>query len=599
MESVTQPAPGATAGTAPIVDAEDVGFVPMHRLPPAERARNKAQMDRILDLLEEEERVVEGRNEARDRQQRREELEQRRANAKAELERIKAMKDMQKKMGKALLRNMADAREKEEHATAQQMREDMELEEARRSRKPRKCVSWAELPKSEKPSAGSNEDDIWDADGAGPSRRLPMRPEVVERFPTRPISCPSPPPPDPDSDDESDPPSDSDEGDEPHSDRIPSPGPEPCLSDDTGDGDEDEPAEGHGSEDEFDIDTVQHQREIALAYFEKRNKIGADAARAMSAHSHEPPDADEWDQEASPSVRVLLSGVLTEAHEQDVPLDATLAGPRPKPPQSKFKSERLTQTHVPSTMPSTSLGTSVIPSTSIALRHAVRTGKLEGDYLDVSGGHSSDDDVDSDDDAARVEALVEALRRRDATSAGAEENADALVAALESAYGAPPTTVTTPAPVPVPAPAARQQKDSKFKLVRAAAPPRTLAADDEGPREGAVATPPRALPTSNTVFERKRPSTQSQPPPPPMATIDPPPASVGSPAHITVIDSPSFPPPRRPTRPPTVLPTSGLVRESPGGRGVAVQQQQQAEAAAPSTGPGKKISRFKAQQTES
>jgi hypothetical protein len=260
----------------------------MYRLPPAERARNKAQMNQILDLLEEEERVVEERNETRDRQQRREELEQRRANAKAELERLKSLKDMQKKMGKALLRNMADAREKEEQVSLQQVREDLELEESRRSRKPRKSVSWAELPKSEKlPS-----------DDTGPSHRIPLRPDVVERFPTRPIASPSPPPPTADSDDESNPPSDEDDDDddELHSDRAPSPSPEPPLSDDTGG--EDEPAEGHASDDdEFDIDAVQHQREIALAYFEKRNKIGADAARAMSAHSHEPND--EWDQEAS------------------------------------------------------------------------------------------------------------------------------------------------------------------------------------------------------------------------------------------------------------------------------------------------------------
>lgn len=294
MESVSQPVASATAGTAPIVDAEDATFVPMYRLPPAERARNKAQMHHILDLLEEEERVVEERNEARDRQQRREELEQRRANAKAELERLKSLKDMQKKMGKALLRNVADVREKEEQATLQQVREDLEIEETRRSRKPRKSVSWAELPKSEKlPSDGDT----------GPSHRIPLRPDVVERFPARPIASPSPPPPTADSDDESNPPSpdsDSDEGgdDELHSDRAPSPSPEPPLSDDTGG--EDEPAEGQASDDEFDIDAVQHQREIALAYFEKRNKIGADAARAMSAHSHEPND--EWDQEASPYV---------------------------------------------------------------------------------------------------------------------------------------------------------------------------------------------------------------------------------------------------------------------------------------------------------
>ncbi|KAN0127990.1 hypothetical protein V8E53_014167 [Lactarius tabidus] len=568
METASQPTASATPSTAPIVDAEDATFVPMYRLPPAERARNKAQMNQILDLLEEEERVVEERNETRDRQQRREELEQRRANAKAELERLKSLKDMQKKMGKALLRNMADAREKEEQVSLQRVREDLELEESRRSRKPRKSVSWAELPKSERlPS-----------DDTGPSHRIPLRPDVVERFPTRPIASPSPPPPTADSDDESNPPSDEDDDDdddddELHSDRAPSPSPEPPLSDDTGG--EDEPAEGHASDDdEFDIDAVQHQREIALAYFEKRNKIGADAARAMSAHSHEPND--EWDQE-------------------DVPLDATLASPPPKPPQSKFKSERLAHaynTHVPSTTPSTSLGTSVLPSTSNALRSALRTGKLEGDHL-----VGSDNDSEGDDEAD-ARAFMDALRRGDVTNAGAASSADALVAALESAYGAPPSTSPAPpTPIPAPTPPVRQQKDSKFKIVRAAAPPRTLASKDEGPREGAAGAP---LPMSETVLERKRPTAPAPAPAPaaPMTIVDspsfPPPAGVGVGAapHATLVDSPSFPPSRRPTRPPAVMPISSLVRESSGGRRAV-------EVPRPRPGSGKKTSRFKAQQTDS
>ncbi|KAH8984026.1 hypothetical protein EDB92DRAFT_2117262 [Lactarius akahatsu] len=536
MESAPEPPPAATTGTAPIVDAEDANFIPMYRLPPAQRARNKAQMNRLLDMLEEEERLEEERNEARDRRQRREELEQRKANAKAELERLKSLKDMQKKMGKALLRNMADAREKEEQEAALRVKEDLELEETRRSRKPRKSVSWAELPKSERPSAGSDED-TWEA---APSPKLPMRPDVVERFPTRPIGASSPPPPNADSDDESNPPSpvpvDSDEGDEL----------QPPLKD------------------EFDIDAVQHQREIALAYFEKRNKIGADAARALSAHSHEPNDEDEWDQEA-------------------IPLDATLAGPRPKPPQSKFRSERFAQaygTHVPSTTPSTSLGTSVLPSSSGALRRAVRAGRLEGDHLVGNGDNDSEDEGGSEvGDDARIRAFMDALRRGDVTNAGAAENSDALVAALESAYGAPPRpppASSAPAPpTTVPTPA-RQQKGSKFKLARPVAPPRTLV-DNEGPREGPAA---RVLPTSETVLERKRPgpssptTPRSQAPLPPtapdvadspMAIIDspsfpPPPAAAAVAAPIAIINLPSFPPPRRPTRPPTVLPTSSLVR---------------------------------------
>ena len=272
-----------------------MGFVPMYRLPRAERARNRAQMDRILDMLEEEERIEDEQHQARDREQRREELEQLRANAKAESERVKVAKEMQKKMGKALLKNMADVREKEEKEKAHQEREDLEKEEARRARKPRKCVSWAELPKQER--SGD------DAAVLNLPGKLPMRSYVVERFPSRSGSS-SPPPPIPtdDSDDESEPPSpvpsDSDVLSGIRSDGIPFPTPEHAESD--GSEDEDEPLESHGSEDGFDIDSMQHQREIALAYFEKRNTIGADAARAMSAHSHGLDGGEnEWEQEAS------------------------------------------------------------------------------------------------------------------------------------------------------------------------------------------------------------------------------------------------------------------------------------------------------------
>jgi hypothetical protein len=316
IQRVPESAPGASSGTAQIEDAEDARFVPMYRLPPAERVRNRAQMDRILDMLEEEERVKEERTLVHDREERQDELERHQANAKAELERVKAAKEMQKKMGKALLMNMADAREKEKQEKARQEQEDLEKEEARRARKPRKSVSWAELPKLEKSSARSG-DDSWAGGGARSSGKLPMRSNVVERFPTR-SGASSPPLPAPmgDSDDETDPPSpassDSHASERDHSNSVAFPVPDHSPS---GSEDEDEPAENHGSEDGFDMDAMQHQREIALAYFEKRNTIGADAARAMSTHSHDLAGESEWEQEASIAAVLLffLALELTES----------------------------------------------------------------------------------------------------------------------------------------------------------------------------------------------------------------------------------------------------------------------------------------------
>jgi Domain of unknown function (DUF3835) len=308
--------------------------------------------------------------------------------------------------------------------------------------------------------------------------------------------------------------------------------------------------------------------------------------------------------------------------EQDVPLEATLAGPRPKPAQSKFRSERLAQaygTRVPSSTPSTSLGTSVLPSSTSALRGGMRMGRLEPDGQLVG---NNDSDGDEEDDAAHTREFVDALYRGDVTNAGVAENSDALIKALESAYGAPSQPQQPPPPPPPPsAPGSDPQKSSRFKLARAV-PPSTLAYN-ESPREGGASLSSKP-PTSATVLERKpaapapapsssplsfRPTAAPRPPAPVGMGGSPPTAAqlpsmiVNSPsfappggdAPMMVIDSPSFRPPHpsaRLTRPPTVLAT---VRESSPGTQPPPQQQQRGQAPE----PGKKVSRFKAQRAES
>ncbi|KAI0261378.1 hypothetical protein BC834DRAFT_1028256 [Gloeopeniophorella convolvens] len=618
MESASGPArsanasanaANATSSVSTAVDQEDPGFTPMYHLPPALRERNRERMDHILDLLEEEERVEEERLEARERQQRQEELEQRKENVRAELERIKAAKEMQKRMGKALLKNMAEVRDREEKDKEQQEQEDLRRESERKSRKPRKSVSWAELPKSDRAPTSPHEGDSPTENVPGSSDRQTMKYNIVERFPSRSGAPPSLPLPEGDSDDESNPPSpaptDSDEGEATHSDRAESPGLGYVPSDDE---DEDEPAEEPLSDADFDIDATQHQREIALAYFEKRNAIGADAARAMSAHSHELAGEDEWDQE-------------------EVPLEATLSRPHPKPAQSRFKNGRIAQaysTRVPSAAPSTSLGASVVPGSAGAIRRTVRTGRLEGGQL--VGGESESDPEDED---ARVRAFMDALRRGEVTNAGVAGNSDVLVAALESAYGAPRSAPTAPPSSSAAGPSAPSEppkstapKVSKFKLARA--PPRAPGADgssregtpvDVAPRSSPKLPTPK-LPTSDTVLERKPPAVIDSPSfarpqaapaepssfvPPPMIvdspSFAPPPMIIDSPSFAppggtpSVIDSPSFRPTApsstsRHPQPPTVLASS--VRE----RGATSQQ-------APVPEPAKKVSRFMTQRAGS
>lgn len=310
---------------------------------------------------------------------------------------------------------------------------------------------------------------------------------------------------------------------------------------------------------------------------------------------------------------------LTEVPEQDVPLEATLAGPRPKPSQSKFRSDRLAQaysTRLPASTPPTSLGTSVLPNSTGALRSAVRMGRLEADQL-VSNNNSDSDEEEAEaeeHDAARAREFVDALYRGDVRNAGAvAENSDALIAALESAYGAPPkpkpkpkqppppptSSVVTTGPVlpasgsAAPVSSQKNNNSSPFNPARAAAPPSTYV-DDKSPREGGGASSSLRLPpppTSATVVERK-----AGPPDashlPSMIVDSPsfaPPGGRGGEVHATIIDSPSF----RPARPPTVLAT---VRESSGAQQQPQQPLQQQQASA--SEPGKKVSRFKAQRAE-
>lgn len=304
-----------------------------------------------------------------------------------------------------------------------------------------------------------------------------------------------------------------------------------------------------------------------------------------------------------------------------------LAEPRPKPSRSKFKSERIAQayfgeTQLPSSTPPTSLGTSaVLPnSTSGTLRSAVRIGRLEGGQL--VGNGDSDREDDEDDVSARTRELMDVLRRGDVTNVGAAENSDALIAALEAAYGAPPKEppssaqahLTAPPPTSAAASGAAPlppKKSSRFKLERTVPPP--TIAEDEGLREGSADTTAREHGTTLSATSRPSPSPAptrvvgSLPVPDtspasqsPTMIIDSPsfaPPPGGVPMTTTIIDSPSFQKPQFPlpsakpmrpsSRPPTVM---SSVRESSG-----TPRQQET----PGHEPGKKVSRFKAQLAES
>lgn len=284
-------------------------------------ARRRAERDRILDILEEEEQIEQEKEEAEERERFQTELEKRKAAAKAEMDALKTAREMHKKMGKALLQNLAVARERDEQEKQALAQADRQAREERTRLKPKKSVTFADLPPDHENQPANSVPLDW-GDVApvklkagkstvitrGEMNKLPMKMNVVERVPGLGRGPKSPPPQSSapaDSDDESDPgspvPVDSDDGGIIHSDLSDSEdGPAPDHDESEGSGSEqagdDEPAE-------WDIegyDFAQHQREIALAYYEKRATLGAEALAAMRNHEHG-EEENEWDQPVSGS----------------------------------------------------------------------------------------------------------------------------------------------------------------------------------------------------------------------------------------------------------------------------------------------------------
>ncbi|OBZ69078.1 hypothetical protein A0H81_10742 [Grifola frondosa] len=103
-----------TSASDPSQLFDDPDVLPLWTLSPAEKARRRAERERILDLFEEEERIQQERDEVAERERWLTDLERRKEAAKAEMEALKKAREMQKKMGKALLRNMSEAKEREE-----------------------------------------------------------------------------------------------------------------------------------------------------------------------------------------------------------------------------------------------------------------------------------------------------------------------------------------------------------------------------------------------------------------------------------------------------------------------------------------------------
>jgi hypothetical protein len=177
---------------------EQTNVLPLWALSSAEIHRRRVERDRILDTLEEEEQIEQRNEEQREEEERHNALWKRREAAKRELDSLKAARDLQKKMGRALLRNMAEMREKEEAQKNEQLSQKVQAENELKTVKPRKSVTFAlpaaggGEPKQRLKPIGSEAGFDWG--DVAPSRMQtstdvdtssygPMKTNVIERFP--------------------------------------------------------------------------------------------------------------------------------------------------------------------------------------------------------------------------------------------------------------------------------------------------------------------------------------------------------------------------------------------------------------------------------
>lgn len=334
-------------------------------------------------------------------EEREEILRKRKEEAVNEKARLQKAKELQKKMGQALMHNMGLSGKEADYSLKEEKSKKPEnLQSATDTGEHKKTITFVEandsVPNASKPEWG----DVTAAKlRAGQRPTLlqsfhpdttPLKLNVIERKPAvhtpsnhnRPTLLPQATR---DSDDESEPeddqlnpPSGSDESDE-----IPT----EDLPDSEEDGGELE------LENEYDLDYAKHQREIALEYYNKRNIIGQDAATAMMDHSHE------------------------EDFENESAFEAPAPNNQSKPSVSRFKANRIASAYGASTgsKPSTSIGGSALPESSArTIQHALRSGRIDDDNRLVGGEHDSDSEIE----AEGLQEMLELLQKGEVYNLG-------------------------------------------------------------------------------------------------------------------------------------------------------------------------------------
>ncbi|KAF9447868.1 hypothetical protein P691DRAFT_801681 [Macrolepiota fuliginosa MF-IS2] len=348
-------------------------------------------------------------------------------------------------------------------------------------------------------------------------------------------------------------------------------------------------------ENEYDLDYAQHQREIALEYYKKRNIIGQDAAKTMMNHTH-------------------------EEDEHEPTLEVPAPSNQPKPSISRFKANRIASSYGASTRTdqSTVLTKSVIPeSTARTVQHTIRSGRIDDDNRLVGGEHESD----SENEAEGLQEALELLRKGEVYNLGPDghylrnapqphPNATMVMTPADTSISSPTTPPSSTAAQrheqqpQRQLPTLNRPKASKFKADRSQAGRPSISALPTPVSHVQRSSPNFPSSLAETILEKTQPKppsaleahsvhtspSSSSPSPiiiespffarPQMNTSAQPLTSTviespsfpnqskgptklpAAPSPMIIVDSPSFPPPsqrsRRPEHPPTVIPSQSL-----------------------------------------
>ncbi|KAG8217589.1 hypothetical protein J3R82DRAFT_5740 [Butyriboletus roseoflavus] len=469
-------------------------FTPFTLLPPDERERRRRERDHILDLLEEEERLQQLQEERDAEEERKEAIRRRKESAKAELDQLQVTRELQKKMGQALVRDAKGTGENRQEERAC-------LKPQFNSSVAKKSVSFADAPTVKADERGqqasihqANWGDVTPGILRAQSRiplvsmaealKYPMKMRVVER---RPMTIPTSSfHDDADSDDEST----SSAG---HlSSRVEK---NPSSEEDRSSSSNNDLSDDELLEEGFDYDSARHHREIALEYHKKRHAIGAETARTMATHT-----LDEYEQHE------------TLQSDGRVPL-------------SRFRADRMVaaydKSHASGPV-STSIGETAIPAShQKSLRNSVRLGKLENNQL-VGG-----DPGESGSEDETIREIIQMLQTGGIQNAGPDFEPSSM-----SSIAPPRDSDLMESPSAETATAARGAKPSRFRLARGGEITKT----DNKSGDNAWSQP-----TISSVVERKAPISFPRQRFPINKPLPRSPVKNSEPALPIIIDSPSFP----------------------------------------------------------